>query len=30
VKGACHERGLLQALRRYGSCEEWNCAINQG
>src|ERR1700733_9937999 len=26
VKGACHERGLLQALRRYGSCEEWNCA----
>ena len=23
---ACHERGLLQALRRYGSCEEWNCA----
>src|ERR1700683_1780474 len=26
VKGACHERGLLQALRRSGSCEEWNCA----
>ena len=26
MKGACHERGLLQALRRYGSCEEWNCA----
>jgi hypothetical protein len=26
VKGACHERGLLQALRRYGSCEEWKCA----
>src|SRR5277367_5312630 len=26
AKGNCHERGLLQALRRYGSCEEWNCA----
>ena len=26
MKSACHERGLLQALRRYGSGEEWNCA----
>jgi membrane protein required for beta-lactamase induction len=26
VKVACRERGLLQALRRYGSCEEWKCA----
>src|SRR4051812_37679067 len=26
MKGACDERGLLQAVRRYGSCEEWNCA----
>ena len=25
-EGRLHERGLLQALRRYGSCEEWNCA----
>jgi len=26
VKGAAHERGLLQALRCFGPCEKWNRA----